>query len=253
MRIKAIISITLLFICKELRAVRPFITDDARVVGYRLAQWETWLRFDRFSQQQWHMAAYGPSDKLELSLGVAIGLEDTHYRDKEFSYAAPLVQAKYLFSEYGYGKGPGLAIVAGSFLPGGSGPLVPPGPGAFSFLAVTQCFGKNEDLLIHANLGANYLYIEKKDKLVSIWGLGTQIKTYRGAHIVGEIFSGDPYIAGAGMAYQTGIRYFFNENFQVDATLGKGLSGENKMPFWGSVGLRLVTSAFQSKQKTRKT
>jgi hypothetical protein len=41
-------------------AVRPFITDDARVVGFKLAQCESWLRLDMNAQQQWHMFAYGP-------------------------------------------------------------------------------------------------------------------------------------------------------------------------------------------------
>ncbi|MFN3385220.1 MAG: hypothetical protein ACK42Y_01370 [Candidatus Thermochlorobacter sp.] len=38
--------------------VRPFITDDARVVGDRLAQLESWYRQDKESLQQWFLAAY---------------------------------------------------------------------------------------------------------------------------------------------------------------------------------------------------
>lgn len=38
--------------------VRPFITDDARVVGNRLAQLESWYRQDKETLQQWFLAAY---------------------------------------------------------------------------------------------------------------------------------------------------------------------------------------------------
>ncbi len=55
--------------------VRPFITDDARVVGHRLAQVETWFRGDKEAAQQWLMLAYGPTSRVELSLGGVLGLK----------------------------------------------------------------------------------------------------------------------------------------------------------------------------------
>lgn len=54
--------------------VRPFITDDARVVGYRLAQLESWLRIDKESGQQWLMFAYGPTKYMEVTVGGGLGL-----------------------------------------------------------------------------------------------------------------------------------------------------------------------------------
>jgi hypothetical protein len=53
--------LSFLFFSFSTFAVRPFITDDARVVGWRLAQWESWARFDKHEGQWWHMAAYGPT------------------------------------------------------------------------------------------------------------------------------------------------------------------------------------------------
>lgn len=229
-------------------AVRPFITDDARVVGYRLGQWENWLRFDRFSGQHWHMLAYGPTRYSELTFGAVYGYERTHPEMRaEGSYAMPLLQGKFLFREYGHKKPPGIALVAGTFLPGGQGALVPPGYGAFAFSTISQCFGEKEDLLIHLNFGGNYLYLDKQNDFVKTWGLGTQIRALGGFHIVGELFSGDPYIPGAGLSYQCGFRHFFNDLVQIDATLGEGLAGENKLPFWFSVGLRVVTTRFERK------
>jgi len=53
--------------------VRPFITDDARVVGNRLAQLESWYRQDKETIQQWFLLAYGPTEWLELTLGGVVG------------------------------------------------------------------------------------------------------------------------------------------------------------------------------------
>lgn len=232
------------------QAVRPFITDDARVVGFRLAQWESWLRIDQHSGQQWHMLAYGPNKRLELTAGAVFGYDRPNFEQRaDFSYAMPLLQGKYLFREYGPGDWPGLALVAGTFLPGGRGAFVPPGYGAFSFLIVSQCFGEKEDVLLHLNLGQNYLFINQENVWQSTWGLGAQVRAYKGFHLVGEIFSGDPYIPGTGLAYQAGFRHFVSDYFQFDATIGKGLRGDVSLPFWGSVGVRLVTTAFAKKRR----
>ncbi len=71
--------------------VRPFITDDARVVGGHLAQLESWCRIDEASGQQWFMLAYGPSDHLELTAGGVLGYEVPEEGRYSFSYALPLL------------------------------------------------------------------------------------------------------------------------------------------------------------------
>jgi len=246
---RCLITAVLFIHFNEAYGVRPFITDDARVVGYRLGQWETWLRLDKHAGEQWHMFAYGPHRKVELSLGGVAGLDKPESNKKHFSYALPLVQGKYLFKEYGHRKGPGYALVAGSFLPGGRGVFVPEGYGAFAFMNISQCFGKHEDLLIHANLGSNYLYLNKENNWVNTWGFGMQARTYRGFHLVGEVFSGDPYIPGTGLAWQAGFRHFISDLIQVDATLGKGISGSTIMPLWFSIGARFVTTRWEQPRK----
>jgi hypothetical protein len=247
---KSLIVSLLLYIAfiPKLQAVRPFITDDARVVGYRLAQWETWLRFDRMTGQQWHAFAYGPHRRLETTLGAVLGYETSPLHSMHFSYAMPLIQAKFLFREYAHGKGPGVALVSGTFLPGGKGEFVPPGYGAFSFLTVSQCFGENEDVLVHGNVGGNYLYANQNHQWIPTWGLGTQIRTWKGFHVLGEVFSGDPYIPGAGVSWQAGFRHFFSDNLQIDGTVGKGIGGSVILPTWFSLGARLVTHKFEKKK-----
>lgn len=225
--------------------VRPFITDDARVVGKRLAQMEAWFRLDKEAGQQWVMAAYGPSEQLEISLGGVFGYENHGNGKLGFSYALPLIQGKYLVRGYAHGKGPGLGFVLGSFLPGGTGSFRQPGFGTFGFTTITQCFGEREDVLIHLNTGLNYLHIDGSNSFLSTWGLGTQIRTLGGFHLVGEIFSGDPYVPGSGLSWQAGFRHFFSDLFQIDMTIGKGISGSNPLPLWGSAGVRIVTERWK--------
>ncbi len=229
--------------------VRPFITDDARVVGNRLAQMETWLRFDKESGQQWFMFAYGPNKKIELTLGGVYGYAKQADHTNSFSYALPLLQAKFLIKEYAPDKGPGFGFVAGTFIPVGSGAFKPAGYGTFGYLTVSQSFGKGDKVLIHGNLGGNYLHIDGANNTIATWGFGTQIKVYKGLHAVGELFSGDPYVPGTGTAYQVGYRYFFNDLIQIDMTFGKGVAGENPLPLWFSAGVRIVTEKFLHKKK----
>jgi hypothetical protein len=129
--------------------------------------------------------------------------------------------------------------------------LVPEGYGAFSFATISQCFGEGEKVLIHANGGVNYLYTQKKNQWLGTWGIGTQVKTYKGFHLVGELFSGDPYVPGTGLSYQVGFRHFFSDLVQIDATIGQGLAGENKFPLWCSAGVRLVTERFIRREKNQ--
>mgnify|MGYP005836356997 FL=1 len=224
--------------------VRPFITDDARVVGKRLAQLESWVRFDKEAGQHWILGAYGPNKKLELTAGGVYGYQVDHDSKKTFSYGLPLLQAKYLFKEYKPNKSPGFGMVVGTFLPVGQGSFKPAGYGTFGFLTVSQCFGEGDKFLFHGNLGGNYLHVDGSNNLISTWGLGTQIKAYKGMHLVGEIFSGDPYIPGTGTSWQAGYRYFFSDLVQIDMTVGNGIAGDIIMPFWGTAGIRIVTERF---------
>ncbi len=117
---------------------------------------------------------------------------------------------------------------------------------------MTQCFGKGDKFLFHGNIGINYLHITNEDDLIATWGLGTQIKTYKGFHLVGEIFSGDPYVPRTGMAIQLRYRYFLSDLLQMDMTVIQGIAGQNKMPFWISTGIRIVTERFIKKKNDNK-
>ena len=249
MKKKLLISFILFAFATKTFAVRPFITDDAAVIGHRLVQLETWALFEKVYGQHWAMLAYGFQNRLEVAVGALWGYERPQPEQSKLSFAMPLLEAKYLFREYQSGKPPGVALAAGTFLPVGKGGFVAPGYGAYGFMAVTQCFGKNEDVLIHGNIGVNYLYADKGNQFLPIWGLGAQIRAYKGWHLVGEIIAGDPYVPGTGTAYHAGFRYFVSDLFQLDASIGQGIAGENKVPFWAGFGARFVMTGFDKKKK----
>ena len=233
----------------KIYAVRPFITDDAAVVEHKSMQLETWFLFDKFSGQHWIMLSYGACKHLECAIGSVFGYNKSQTNSKDFSFATPLLEVKYLFCDYESNRPPGVALVLGTFLPSGKGEFVAPGYGAYSFLAATQCFGDDENVLIHGNIGGNYLYANNENQFIPILGLGTQIKAYKGLHIVGEIVAGDPYVPKSGIAYQAGFRYFINDNIQVDAEVGQGITGKHTMPLWIGFGIRFASLKFEKKKK----
>jgi hypothetical protein len=224
-----------------IRAVRPFITDDGAIIGYKRSELASWTFVTNSSAEFWHSANFGVHERLELTVAAFWGYsksEDDVRR--EFSYTIPLVQAKYLFRDYEPNGLPGLTIAAGSDLPFGKGAFVAGGYGAFIFGSATQCLGEDENVLIHLNAGGTYLRENQENLKGFTWGIGTQIKTYKGLHIVAEIVSGDPYIHNAGFAYQLGLRHFVSDFLQFDVAFGKGVSGNNRMPSWVSGGVRYV-------------
>lgn len=223
-------------------AIRPFITDDARVVGRRLIQLETWLFVDRNGIQHWLFPAFGPTDFLELTVGAVhgVGLEAEPTR---YALAAPLLQAKLLARAAIPNSLPGLAFAVGAFAPFGLGQFRLSSWTGFGYLALTESLFSRERLLIHANLG--FALVRNGDARLRgavTGGVGAQVRVVRGLHFVGEVVYGDPYRAGGGAAFQTGFRYILNDHVQIDTTVGYGLSGPERAPLWGSAGLRVVSS-----------
>ena len=231
--------LSLLLLCASAPtfAVRPFITDDARVVGRRQAQLETWVRGDRAAFQHWALTSYGPIEPLELTIGTVHGA--TYEHGRLYSIAGPLLQAKYLLRRPKTGSWPGIAVSAGAFAPVGSGAFKPHGWDSFAYAALTQSLMEDDRVLIHGNAGFVNSSIGGQK---STWGVGSQVRLRGGFHVVSEVFSGDPYAESSGIAFQAGFRHFISEYIQIDATIGSGTSGQPRLPVWGTVGIRLVTA-----------
>jgi hypothetical protein len=231
------------FVPRNARAIRPFVTDDAHTVGRGHVQFETYWRRDRQSFQHWMLPAFGPVEWLELTLGGVHGLAPLGQRpDKpRYAFGGPLLQGKFLLHEAIPNHLPGVAIVVGNVVPVGRGGFEPPGWNGFTYLAVTQAFFKEDDFLIHGNIGLSAVSAPGVDPAKATWGVGTQVETIFNFHLIGEIFSGDPYSVGTGGAYQFGFRQLFNDHVQLDATMGGGLWGATVLPVWFSSGVRVVS------------
>lgn len=233
----------MLLCARPAHAIRPFVTDDARVVGKGHVQLETWMRRDRSSLQHWMLPAVGPTDWLEVTLGGAHGIGRLRQRPEPPLYAVggPLLQGKLLLRDAVPNQLPGVGIVVGGITPAGRGGLEAPGWSGFSYLAVTQSFIKEDDFLIHANIGVSTVSAPGLDPAKVTWGIGTQVETFFDVHLIAELFSGDPYAHGADGAYQAGFRVIFNDHLQLDGTWGGGLWGETILPVWVSSGIRVVS------------
>lgn len=249
MRVSGVaIVIACAFFATPASAVRPFITDDARVVGKHQAQFESWVRYDRTALQHWAVPAIGPIAPLEVTLGAVHGA--SLQPNRSYSLAAPLLQAKLLLHPAHPNALPGVAIVAGTFFPFGHGDFRSPVSG-FTYLAVSQVFGEDA-LLLHANLGFAGAQLErpasnapaeleKHARYRATWGVATQVHLYRAANLAAEIFSGDPYAEVGGGAGQLGLRFVVSDHVQLDAAAGSGLYGQPRMPPWASLGFRFVS------------
>lgn len=66
-----ILASALLMVHHEAHAIRPFITDDARVVGARLGQVESWIGANRQESAHNTLLAIGPTNWLEIT-GISL-------------------------------------------------------------------------------------------------------------------------------------------------------------------------------------
>ncbi len=236
-------ALLLLLATRDAHAIRPFVTDDAHTVGKAHLQLETYWRRDRTSAQHWLLPAFGPTEWLELTLGAVHGVNGfRQYPEKPtYAIAGPLLQGKLLLHESIPNEPPGLALVVGGITEAGTGGFEPPGLSGFSYLAATQAFFKEDDFLIHANVGVSAVSAAGYDPARITWGIGTQVETIFDWHLIGEIYSGDPYVQGSGGAYQAGFRQIYNDHLQLDFTFGGGLWGDVLTPPFVSSGIRLVS------------
>jgi hypothetical protein len=218
-------------------AVRPFVTDDARVVGEHQAQIETSVRYDQDMFTNLNLFAFGPTVRSEVTLGFTNGFALDKESNRSYSATGPLMQFKYLFWEAKKNSYPGMAIAMGGAPPVGKAAFKPEKWSEFVFLAATESLFDNERVLIHANLGISTTNPES----VATWGLGTQIRMIGGLHAVMEVFYNDPYAGKTGGAYQVGFRHIVSDSVQIDMTMGGGIFGSEQMPTFAGMGLRMVS------------
>ncbi|MCL2728031.1 MAG: hypothetical protein FWD56_06585 [Bacteroidales bacterium] len=235
-------------------AVRPFITDDAAITGFMRSELASWIFAAKTGTEFWHSANFGLTPWAEITVAGFWGRGKYDLKGetiKEPSFTLPLIQAKFIICPYEPNGLPGIGVAVGADMPWGKGAFVSDGYGAFGCLLLTQCFGTNENLLIHAQAGGTYLkHKERKEQLLGfVFGAGAQVKVYKGFHLIGEVVNGDPYEHGAGSMYQLGIRQFISERLQFDIAFGNGMGSNTGTSSWVTGGIRYVLSLDRSKRE----
>ena len=239
---------SLLLVASPARGITSFVTDDASVVGDKVAQLETWLLVDRLVLEHNTLAAIGPSDWLELTVGFRHGGVHSG-ADRGYSIAGPVAQVKALLVSARNYSWPGLAIAAGVLPPVGYGAFAPPGWGGSTYLALTESL-LDEALLLHANVGVaagdeGASSSSSRIRTLVTAGLGFQVRIDSGLQGAARNLHGDPYDPRT--ALQAGFCYIFNEWMQLDSTFGstlttvEGAGGRAQTEQWGTLGLALVT------------
>ncbi len=223
-------------IVRPVYAVRPFVTDDARVVGERMGQMETSVRYSKDSFSNLSLVALGPTKNSEVTVGFVNGFPLDTESNRSFSVTGPLMQFKYLLWEAKPNSYPGMAMAVGASPPWGKGAFRPEQWSGFVYAAMTESLFDQERVLIHANLGMS----TSSEVTVGTWGLGTQIRMIGGLHAVMEIFCNDPYAGKSGGAYQAGFRHIVSDNIQIDLTGGSGLFGSDQIDSFVGMGIRIV-------------
>lgn len=236
----ALLACALGLFAREASAVRPFVTDDARVVGKGHVQLETWWRRDPDGMQHWMFGAVGPNDRMELSLGMVHGVNHEKIHPT-YSVSGPFAQMKLLVFESRANRWPGVATVFGVITPWGSGGFEPPGWTGYAYVALTESLFDRDRVLVHLNFGWAGTSLRP---VQFSWGAATELRVWGPIHAIGEVYSGDPYISGISGASQFGVRFAFNDHLQLDVTGGVGLFADRREdvmpPFFGT-GVRLVS------------
>jgi hypothetical protein len=224
-------------------AVRPFITDDARIAAPNEFQIETSLRVDQERFQNLNVFSFGIIKNLEGSFNFIDGFMLEDQTKRRLSVAGPGFQLKYLFTDGKTSAFPATGVVVGASPPYGLGSetFANPAWSSYTYLVLTKYFFPDfEKLNLHINLGINESYAAGGAKSSLSWGVGIQAHLFDKVYLCTEVFQGDPYAITPGALYQVGFRYFIADNMQMDIATGKGIYGDPMLGQYVSLGFRYV-------------
>lgn len=233
-------------------AVRPFVTDDARIVDYGQVETESWLEYSRHSGGYVTafnvMAGVTVADWLEIIAGSGVGLAD----GRELTFANPVIQPKMLLFAATEDGRPGLALAGGVSLRAGRGELFDDATGFYLFAPVSVRLFE-DFLFVHGNLGFRGGFGGGEDLVRPYWGFGVEFGPLRPAipRVVMEVYAGDPFDAfGPDIAGQAGLRWLITDYVNCDLTFGAqpeldaARRSTGHLEYWGQVGLRLLFDVF---------
>ena len=239
-------SISVLFMAKGLAwAVRPFVTDDARIVYKGQVETESFAGISMSSGDKPTIEAralQGASftDRFEL-IGGGFGFT---YYDNQARPLDMLIQPKYLVYR-SFGAIPSVSVAAASLFPlSGNRQQWDSYAMAhiswFLFTPQESSDPYDNDLAIHINIGTKSQYDAGPATYRSkvYWAAGFEVITFtREVRFLGEVFNGDPFAYETEFpAYQTGFRWYKTPYVQMDLVFRGARNGSEETRLSAGVG-----------------
>ncbi len=248
-------------------AVRPFVTDDARIADYGQIEAESWMEVTHAEK------AFGDAPGLASMLGVTpldwleviAGTGVARASNNRWAIANPVIQTKVLFTRAEQDGAPGYAFVSGATFDAGQttlsaggttdetiNPRYKQGDNYYAIGLMTYRLF-DDTLQIHSNLGLRAEHQSGIGVLLRpYWGIGVDAEVLRkDIHAIAEAYAGDPLQYNAPLyAGQFGARWIYSDYVNVDLTFGAQPNMNtyrqttSAVEVWGQVGLRLLFDVF---------
>jgi hypothetical protein len=210
---------------QQAMAVRPFVTDDARIVYKGQLETETYAGVAMANGHKPTVEAralQGMSftDRFEL-IGGGFGFT---YQDNQARPLDLLIQPKYVFHR-SFGAIPSVSAAVAQLFPlsGNQQHWDSYAMAHFSWFLFTPQDSTDpydNDLAIHVNLGSKNRYDAGPGSFRSkfYWAAGFEVITIRREiRFLGEVFNGDPFgFEEKFPAFQTGLRWYKTPDVQFD-------------------------------------
>ncbi len=209
----------------EALAVRPFVTDDARIVYKGQLGTETYggttvVKGESPAYEMRTLEGLGITDRFELTAG---GFGFT-YQDHQVRPLDLLIQPKYVLHS-SLGAIPSLSVAAAMMYPLSGNRQHWDGYAMmhvswFLFTPNADIDPYDNNLAIHLNFGTKNRYDAGPATFQSkfYWAAGFEVITFtREVRLLGEVFNGDPFgFEEKFPAFQTGFRWYKAANTQLD-------------------------------------
>jgi hypothetical protein len=254
------------FCPEDALAVRPFVTDDARIVYKGQLETESYSGLtlthrDKPTIEARSLQGTSLTDRLEIIAG-GFGFS---YQDNQARPLDMLIQPKYVVYR-SFGAIPSISVAAASLFPLSGNrqqwnSYAMAHASWFLFTPEGSTDPYDNGLAIHINLGTKSQYdagpATYRSKLY--WAAAFEVITFtREIRFLGEVFNGDPFTYEEKFpAFQTGFRWYKTPEVQMDFVFRgvrdgsdqtRSSSGAEVGPGWDytiQVGLRVLFDVFR--------
>ncbi|MBX3272574.1 MAG: hypothetical protein KF729_20105 [Sandaracinaceae bacterium] len=237
------------------RAVRPFVTDDARISDVGQLELEAWpdlvLAGGHVGTNFNVMFGASFTEWMQVIAGGGFGVQ----HDGQWTVTNPVVQPKILLWRAADDGVPGLALGFGVTLPLGVGDTFEDATGLYAIAMLTSRL-YDDWLVVHFNVGARAAIVPEHAshggdvEVIArpYWGFGLDIGFFHpNVRLIAESYAGDPFEAlGPDYAFQWGYRWLANDYLNFDVTLGMQPLLIDRQPLegrwetWMQVGVRVL-------------